>query len=200
MAIRTLFMDIGGVVLCPDSGFWEELTRDYGVPDDAEQQFYSDTGPWSACRVGQMTYEESLVTMADMFHVDLNVITRLRQGREWILNRPMVDWLRSMKQRGYEIIVISNADTSLEDRLDAFNIADLFDQVVNSARVKVGKPDRFIYQVALGLTASRPDECLFIDDKERNMPEANALGIQTLVYTGMPAFLDAIQDLIEPAS
>lgn len=199
MAIRTLFMDIGGVVLFPDSRFWQQLSRDFGIPEDAEQQFYGETGPWKAVSVGQMTYDESLVALADMFHLNLEVVTRLRSDREWMPNAPMIAWLRAMKNNGHEIIAISNADTSLEERLELLQIADLFNHVVNSARVQAAKPDPVIYQIALGLTSSQPHECLLIDDKARNMPPAQALGIQTVVYTAMPEFLDTIQRVLHAA-
>lgn len=192
-AIRTILTDIGGVVLCPDSRFWSKLTQEHGAPWDAEQRFYGAEGPWDECKVGKMTYQESLQAMADLFQVDLEVVTSLRKNLEWIVNQPMVRWLISRKREGYELIAVSNADTSLEDRLAQFHLADLFNAVVNSARVGAAKPDPAIYRYALACTTSNPQECVFIDDKPRNLPPAEALGIPGVLYESMPAFLDGIK-------
>ncbi len=134
-----------------------------------------------------------------MFQINFEVVTRLRFDREWLPNAPMIAWLRAMKTNGYEIIAISNADTSLEERLERFQMSDVFERIVNSARVHTAKPDPAIYQIVLGLTASRPHECLLIDDKARNMPPAEALGIHTLIYTAMPEFLDTVKRMLHQA-
>lgn len=73
----------------------------------------------------------------------------------------------------------------------------LFDHIVNSARVHVAKPDLAIYGLALNLTRSRPEQCLFVDDRERNMPPVQALGIRTLQYIDMPAFLRDVKSILD---
>lgn len=197
MAIRTLLMDIGGVLLFPDQAFWRRLIRDFGAPADVEQIFYSANGPWDLCKVGAMTYEQYLTRMAEQLGVERKILADVRSHHEWVVNQPMADWLWEKKQQGLEIIAVSNADTTLEERLEQGHLVALFDHIVNSARVHVAKPDPAIYGLALNLTRSRPEQCLFVDDRERNMPPAQALGIRTLQYIDMPAFLRDVKSILD---
>ena len=197
MDIRTLFLDIGGVILEPDPRFWERLRTEFGAPDDAEQMFYGEDGPWNACKTGLITYQDYVFHMADQLGIERSVMASLRAELEWLIIQPMVDWVRQMRaQRSIEVIAVSNADTTLEERLSRFQLTDLFDRIVNSARVGVAKPDPAIYQLALSYTSSLPECCLFIDDRERNMAAAEALGIKTLVFRSFPEFNEDVGKLL----
>ena len=50
-----------------------------------------------------------------------------------------------------------------------------------------GKPDPAAYEEALGALGARPAETLFVDDKERNLVPARAMGIQVHRFTDPPA-------------
>ncbi len=83
----------------------------------------------------------------------------------------------------YQLALLSNATLSYEARWRKFGLYDLFDVVINSARVGLAKPDREIYELALRELGRTPGECLFIDDKERNTVAAEALDIPSIVFT-----------------
>lgn len=75
-------------------------------------------------------------------------------------------------------------DLRLEDDLTALGLADLADDVVNSARVGLAKPDPRIYRLAASLAGVRPERCLFVDDNEQNVAAATALGMQGVHFHG----------------
>jgi HAD superfamily hydrolase (TIGR01509 family) len=83
----------------------------------------------------------------------------------------------------YRTAVLSNADSTLPDRLrDGLAIYDLFDDVVCSALVRMAKPDPAIYALSaerLGLPVER---CVFIDDSERNIEAARAAGMHAVYF------------------
>lgn len=80
------------------------------------------------------------------------------------------------------LVLVSNATVRLEDDLTALGLADLADEVVNSARVGLTKPDPRIYRLAADLAGTRPERCLFIDDTEENTEAAAALGMQPVHF------------------
>ncbi|WP_030941691.1 HAD family hydrolase [Streptomyces sp. NRRL S-646] len=80
------------------------------------------------------------------------------------------------------LVLVSNATVRLEDDLTALGLADLADEVVNSARVGLAKPDPRIYRLAADLAGVRPERCLFIDDTEENTEAAAALGMQPVHF------------------
>ncbi|MGB9879795.1 MAG: HAD family hydrolase [Anaerolineae bacterium] len=97
------------------------------------------------------------------------------------LNKSMVALARRL-HRGYKLALLSNATPYLEVLLATYNLGDLFDVVVNSARVGMRKPDREIYQLALEKMGLLAPQCLFVDDKERNTLAAEALGMYAITF------------------
>jgi FMN phosphatase YigB (HAD superfamily) len=83
----------------------------------------------------------------------------------------------------YQMALLSNATLSYEQRWLEFGLFELFNVVVNSARVGMAKPDPEIYRLTLDWLGRAPDECLFIDDKPRNTRAAEALGIPSIAFT-----------------
>ncbi|MEK7152368.1 MAG: HAD-IA family hydrolase, partial [Patescibacteria group bacterium] len=56
-----------------------------------------------------------------------------------------------------------------------------FDPVVLSCEEGYAKPEEEFYRIAVERVGARPEEILFIDDQEKCMPPAKAMGIHTLI-------------------
>ncbi len=56
----------------------------------------------------------------------------------------------------------------------------MFDAVVISDRVGMRKPEPEIYLLTAARLGLPPQECLFVDDTERNLPSAADLGMGTV--------------------
>ncbi len=192
--IETILTDVGGVLLMPNPEFWvrlrEELRPDPEV--DPEAVFYGAEGPWSACRTGEIDYVSFMRAVAARLQVDAGRLEAIRSVYEVTVNQAMVEFLGGARAMGLRIVAVSNADTMLEQRLYARGLWPVFDAVVNSARVGAAKPDPRIYHHALKAAGSKPAACLLIDDKERNLPEAEEMGIQVALFTPDEAFAERL--------
>ena len=51
-----------------------------------------------------------------------------------------------------------------------------------SYRDKLIKPDRAVYELLLDRYGLKAQECVFLDDTEKNLPPAEALGIHTILF------------------
>ena len=98
------------------------------------------------------------------------------------LDPAMLDLTRRLKPH-FQLALLSNATLGYEPRWEFFELPTIFDVMVNSARVGLAKPDAEIYHLTLEWLGRPPDECLFIDDKPRNVIAAEALGIPSIVFT-----------------
>jgi putative hydrolase of the HAD superfamily len=91
----------------------------------------------------------------------------------------------AVRARGRRTAMLSNgvpeiiARVRAERRLDAW-----FDVVVVSCEVGCCKPDPAIYQICLERLQTPADQTLFVDDRVENLQAAEALGFQTLRFTG----------------
>ena len=67
-----------------------------------------------------------------------------------------------------------------------------------SAEVRLVKPDAAIYEHTLqGLGVAAPD-ALFVDDRERNIKAAKALGMHAILYQSIAQFRDELKQLNFP--
>ncbi|MCY0879380.1 MAG: HAD-IA family hydrolase [Firmicutes bacterium] len=197
MHIETLFLDVGGVVLLPNDAYWTMLKERYHAPEAVESLFYGAESPWADCRVGVIDRRAYNERMAQLLNVEADTLEALRWSWEWVLNEPLIEWLRTHLSQWRRIIAVSNADDYLERQLQHFRVADLFDAVINSCRVGAAKPDRLIYEKALEATTSDPACCLFVDDREANLETAAALGMKTILYTTFSEFIDHLTRMLD---
>ena len=95
----------------------------------------------------------------------------------------MVDALKVLqKEPGIRTAAVTNnfiMDGST-DFAGTQEIQPLFDTLVESALVRVRKPDPAIYRLACERLGVEPARCIFLDDIGRNLKPAQAMGMQTI--------------------
>jgi putative hydrolase of the HAD superfamily len=100
-------------------------------------------------------------------------------------NRPMIDFVRSLRGRGVRAALLTNNVREWEPlwRAKLPEIDELFEVVVDSAFVGMRKPDPAIYALTLerlgGVAAER---CVFVDDLDVNCEAARALGMAAVRF------------------
>jgi putative hydrolase of the HAD superfamily len=86
--------------------------------------------------------------------------------------------LRALRARGIRLVVVSNWDVSLHERLAELELAPLLDGAVASAELGAAKPDRAIFAHALGLAGVGPEEAWHAGDSlEADVEGARAAGL-----------------------
>jgi putative hydrolase of the HAD superfamily len=115
----------------------------------------------------------------------------------------MVEALRRVKAAGYRTACLTNnvvsdqpraSDLRDERRDQVASVMALFDEVVESSKVGVRKPEPRFYEIACGLLGVTPDQCVFLDDLGINLKPAAAMGMRTIKVVD-PA--DALAELSE---
>jgi epoxide hydrolase-like predicted phosphatase len=193
--IKAILFDWGGVFNLRHEAIagYAELAGRYGhTPASFYDQLYS--GPaWKQARTGALTARAYWAQM----HAALGAGEDLDSFMQAMFAGDQVDpvlvALAELLRARYPLGLLSNALDDFEETLARrWQLAHLFDVVVNSARAGVAKPEPRAYELALaGLGVAAP-EALFIDDKERNVVAALALGIPTIHFTTTPALLDEL--------
>jgi putative hydrolase of the HAD superfamily len=92
---------------------------------------------------------------------------------------------RALARTGrYRLMTINNEPAELNQyRLEQFGLRDIFITFFSSCWVGTLKPARRIYEVALAMSQAEPEASVFIDDRERNLEPARALGMRTIRFT-----------------
>jgi putative hydrolase of the HAD superfamily len=199
--IRAVVSDFGGVLTNPLSEPFSVWYARSGVTVEqlgtAMARAAEDAGgehPLFALEKGHIT-EEGFVARLEA-HLDGIKFAGFRETYFDHLhaNEPMIGYLRSLKERGLRMAMLTNNVREWEPLWRSkLPVDEIFELVVDSGFVGMRKPEREIYELTLsrlggGLTF---EECLFLDDLDINCTTARELGM-TAVH-----FEDADQAIAE---
>lgn len=190
MALRAVLFDYGMVLsVQPPAEAHAALLRLSGLSEEKLDSLYWANRP--AYDLGTLTGEGFWRKLAQDAAISLppSTIDELVAWdcRMWMdENSAMIAWQLALKKRGLLTGILSNmGDAVLAAMKRKFDWLDRFDLLVWSYQLHLAKPDPAIFRYALGKLNVAPAETLFIDDRTDNVDAARALGIQSLVFSGI---------------
>lgn len=187
-AITTIVFDLGGVVLTNDSvRKYTELMEHFGVSREGINAAWDRT--WPIYRVGGMTerqfWKRFLLSAGAPKAGSGDVEYAMRIYRRH--QRPLGSMLALLKRLSSDYRLAALADIGKEwigFKSRKYGLEKIFEVIISSANSGVAKPDPRIYRLLLRALKAKPKECLFIDDKEKNLHPAEKLGMSVLLFTG----------------
>jgi putative hydrolase of the HAD superfamily len=106
-----------------------------------------------------------------------------------------------LRDRGLRLVVVSNWDCSLPDRLGPAGLLSKVDGVVTSAGAGAAKPERGIFERALELAGVGAGEAVHLGDSfENDVQGARGMGIRAILVVrdgDPPAGVEAVRSLGE---
>ncbi|MFB0536659.1 MAG: HAD family hydrolase [Anaerolineae bacterium] len=117
--------------------------------------------------------------------VDIDFLPFVQRVRASIRYRPFPDvrpTLRSLREWGKTLAVVSNWDPALPTLLAELGLAEFFAFILPSAEIGVEKPDGRIFRLALQRLGLRPQEVVHVGDQyEADVVGARAVGITPIL-------------------
>jgi putative hydrolase of the HAD superfamily len=180
--IKGIFFDVGGVLLTHDiETFYMVLSKKLGV--DYERFMAIHHKYKQKLLLGKMTAREFCAKAEKEFKMDM-MYSKLWKTTYLKVTPPNTGVLKIIDRlKGkYVLGIISN---SMED-CDAINtergVYKGFKPVILSSRRGVAKPDIGIFELALKEARLKPEECVFIDDREILLETPKKMGFHTILY------------------
>lgn len=185
MAIRGIVFDFGGVIVNMRWDVARAIEEEYGFERATLVRSLYDNDHWRAVETGTGDIEAwrraahgTLEELAGRALPPLHEQWR----QSWGPIRENLTLVRALRPP-FKVSILSNADSSLVERLkDGMNIHHWFDDVISSADVGLAKPDPGIYRLAAERLELEVEECLFIDDAERNVVAAREVGMSAIHF------------------
>lgn len=200
--IKAIIFDMGGVFIRNRSAKeWQALESQFGLaPGELGRLLYGGE-EWKLSRVGAITDDEYWLRVGVKLGLetpaqkqDFQRMLFDREGER--LDTGLVSLARQLRER-HQVALLSNASDQLEYFLEKkLGIADLFDVVINSARVGLAKPDPAIYELTLERLGITPQEAVFVDDKAHNVISAAQVGIHAIHHVTFERTAAQIQALL----
>ena len=188
--IRHILFDLGGVLLNIDYQATEDAFVQLGIQDFGKR--YAQAAQielFSKLETGAISSEEFLETLKSWCIPGTTIAQVKAAWNAMLLDFPLrrLQLLQQL-QLHYDIALLSNTNEIHEAQFNKIlkrtcgydSLAVFFDKVFFSHRIGLRKPHREVYKFVLEQTGFRPEATLFIDDSAQHLPEAAALGIQTM--------------------
>lgn len=133
---------------------------------------------------GVMTEQEYLVEAQKRLPTpELKQLAADVMNNDWWLDglypkSGMAALLGELLEKGYRLYVLSNCGFAFHDFKYKITHLDRFSGVLISAEEKLLKPDAAIYHRLCDKFGLKAEECIFIDDLQKNIDGAKAVGMQ----------------------
>jgi epoxide hydrolase-like predicted phosphatase len=185
MAIEAVLFDIGGVLEdTPRTGWEQRWADELGLSlEEFERRFAPVGRPGS---LGEITLHGAERRIASVFGLDDAALGRFMDDlwEEYLgtLNEELTAYFASLRGN-HRTGIVSNSFAGAREREQAlYGFEDLCDTIVYSHEVGYVKPDPKIYEIALQRLDVGADETVFLDDLQRNVDGALAVGIEAIRF------------------
>jgi putative hydrolase of the HAD superfamily len=200
LSLRAVIFDYGMVLTGePSAEAHDAMLRITGLPhDEFEKIYWADRHAYDEGKLTGLEFWQNFVRDAKL-NLDATAIDELNlwDARLWTVQDPaMIAWQKQLKERGILTAILSNmGDTVLANIEREFDWLDRLDVLVWSYQHKIAKPDPAIYKLTLDRLGTRPEETVFIDDKQLNIDAARALGLVGILFTTIERLREQIIEL-----
>lgn len=195
---RTIIFDLGGVLI----GWDPRLLYRKMFDDEADiDRFFDEVDfyGWNLEQDRGRSFDEGVSLLSEQFPHYAEHIRAYDERYPESLSGPLhgtVAILSQLKQAGYPVYALSNWSTEKYEYARAhFEFLHWFDGIVVSGYEKLVKPEPEIFHVLLKRIGRNADECIFIDDSEKNIHTARELGFHAIRFESAAQLAHALQSM-----
>lgn len=198
-SFRTLFLDIGGVLL---SNGWGHESRQKAAKQfniNYEEMDVLHHFIFNIYEMGNISLDDYLETVIfnhsrDFTKEDFKAF----MFEESVEIPDMLEWFKSWKKDcGFRVISINNEGKDLNDyRIEKFDLHQCFDAFISSCEVGMRKPDPAIFNLAMGIAHAGPEQCFYFDDRLMLVHAAKRLGINGFHHQSFEKTREILEGLI----
>lgn len=196
--IKVLFTDLGGVLLT--NGWDHESRFKAAAMFELDQKEFESRHNlmFGDYEIGKITLETYLhytvFYQTRAFSYDLFVKFMYSQSQAYL---EMIDLVKRIKrEHGLKLVVISNEGRELTNfRIKTFGLADFIDFFVVSCFLGVRKPDRQVWEKALDFVQAKPEEVVYLEDRQLFVEIAQEMGIQAFHHQDWRTTSTALDEL-----
>ncbi|RFS21985.1 HAD family phosphatase [Chitinophaga silvatica] len=183
--INSLFLDIGGVLL---TNGWDRNSRKQAMdkfqldPVETEERHHLTFDTYEE---GKLTLDEYLSRV--VFYTDRKFTKQ--QFKEFMLSQSapfpeMIELIVALKAKyQLKIAIVNNEGRELnEHRIRHYNLNRFVDFYISSCFVHFRKPDADIYKIALDIAQVKPEEVIYLEDRQMFVDVALGLGLNAICH------------------
>jgi putative hydrolase of the HAD superfamily len=198
--VRAVLLDYGEV-LCflPTADAIARMARIFRINPASFMPIYTASrGPYDRGDLLPEDYWQAFASQAGVV-LSGDVIAELRRWdvEMWSrTNDSMIRWLEDLRSAGVRTAILSNMPSDMVTHVrQKFPWLKHFDHQIFSADVRRIKPEPAIYEHSLKVLNVPASEVLFVDDRDANLEQARASGMQVIRFQSVNQLRDDLRAL-----
>ncbi len=151
------------------------------IPADFEDIYYEPS--YKQFMLGQISFNEFISPLLQQKKpqlIPVEFAMLYQKGIKWVAG--MKQLLENLSQH-YQLALLTNEGLEFAQwKVSSLKIRDYFKEIFISANLGLAKPNAKIYLRVLLELETEPQQCLFIDDSQRNITAAQEIGIDSILF------------------
>jgi putative hydrolase of the HAD superfamily len=190
LIITTIIFDFGGVILTHDAKVSERILAAM-FPNHIEQAAQIWAEYKELLNTGKKTSEDFLQAVKSETNLNTPVEALKRRWLELYKQEAQgVNWqlleLITQLRKHYKVYLFTDTIDTHDEYNKTRGIYEKFDRVFKSFEIGVAKSQgKIAFEFILNQIHTKPEECFFIDDLERNTKVAEKVGIKAIVFKNL---------------
>lgn len=183
--IKNIVFDMGGVLI--DFNLKKTVEKEFAPEyhDVVYEHVFGENSVWKTLDEGIYTYDQVIPGILEKLPEEIHekITEMVTDFYDYMPPFPETyELVKELKEKGYNIYLLSNATPRFFDRYMDIPALSLFDGFFISSLYKLIKPNREIYEAFCKKFSVNPEECFFIDDLEANIKGAKDYGMNGFVF------------------
>lgn len=188
--IRAIVFDCFGVLT---SDGWLPFKRKHFSHDEALLRWATDLN--KRVDAGLMSYDDFIMEMSRASTVPGDEVRKAIVGHA--VNEELFSYIAKQLKPRYKIGLLSNVGEDWLDDLFGKEYVSIFDATALSYETGILKPSEQAYRIIAERLGVGLEECVFVDDQERNCTAAKDFGMQAaVIYSDFDQFKHDIETLL----
>ena len=179
--IKNIILDVGGI-LFDDS---KENIRKIVGNDYEEIYKAAYSGGFKDCLLGTKTLIELIEELKDnMYYEKLKyILSEENLNVSYPILKENFEYIKTLKDSGYNLYLLTNINKETHKYINGIiDIDKYFKGGIYSYKEGIKKPNPNIYDLLINRFGLKKEECVFFDDRKRNVDAANEIGIKAILF------------------
>ena len=196
--IKAVLFDFDGVLTIDATGsttITNYLSKVSGIPLEKVKESYYKFN--KRLLLGELTHWDMWQAFCDDLGQDIPYDVLMDSFRYTQLDETMISLVKRLKERYLIGMVTDNKADRIDTILEYRGLRQYFDVVAVSANLHSGKERPEIFEYVLDTLKVSAEECVFIDNTEKNLVVPRQMGMATIFYDDASRDYDAFVDELE---
>lgn len=183
MKIKAILFDFDGVLTVDKTGstsITNYISKECNIPLDLVKSCYYKYN--RDLLIGNITHKDMWQEFCLCIGKSIDFQVLLDSFKHTLLDASMIELVKDLKQYYTIGMITDNKCDRINEILVYNNLQSYFDVVAISAEQHSGKSDGKIFNYVLDTLNVEAEECIFIDNKEKNLIIPHNMGFRTILF------------------